>query len=111
MLKPIDFLNKMILVGITVEQPDGTKDYIQTHGTVERVEGNCLFLKRKDDVEFCLGFSIEAFSIAKPGIYREKSTGIEIENPDYICRWVATNHTKRTNEQILKEGFKGYTKQ
>jgi hypothetical protein len=109
MLKPVDFLNKMILVGITIERENGVKEYIQTHGVCYRIDGDYLFLRRTDNEEFCLGFSIEAFSIAKPGIYKEKSTGIEIENPDYFCKW--TTKSTLSKDKILRNGFRDFIKE
>jgi hypothetical protein len=70
MLKPNDFLNKMILVGITILRPNGEKEFIQTHGIVKHVDGNYLYLKKENEELFYLGYSIQAFSIAQPGIYR-----------------------------------------
>jgi hypothetical protein len=111
MLTPIDFINKMILVGITVEMPDGEIKHIQTSGIVESAEAEYLFLKRSDGSTFCLGFSLEAFSVAKPGTYTEKSTGIEIKNADYLCKWKSIGKAGQADEELLKNGFTGYIKE
>ncbi|MDF2378691.1 MAG: hypothetical protein P1V18_00510 [Candidatus Gracilibacteria bacterium] len=108
MLEASDLLNKVIIVGLALERSDGTEDLIQTHGKVCRVEGEMLYLERYEKSEFPLGFSIEAFALTKPGTYVEKSTGIEIINPDFVCHW-RTNSDAPT-EEILKNGFKGFTK-
>ncbi len=115
MLKSTDLLGKVILVGITIENPNGEKEYVQTHGTGERIEGDYIVLRREDNTEFYLGVSPQAFSAAKPGVYTEKSTGIQIENPDYISQWVLSRPSMEgagtAKANLLRDGFRGFIKE
>ena len=42
---------------------------------------------------------------AVPGIYKEKSTGIEIENPDFILEGDLHVKDSGTIEDVVKAGF------
>jgi hypothetical protein len=80
-------LGKTILVGITrlnhkeelIEQQQLVGTFISMEQTI------CLRLRNGED--FTLPPDLSAFRKANPGIYRLRSTGEEIENPDFIAVW------------------------
>jgi hypothetical protein len=82
-----------VLVGKTYEDADGEViDQVQFHGTIETVdERKGLSVRRDDsgDVEW-LPPDLRAFSKAKPGEYRLRSTGEVVVDPDYLSVWTIT---------------------
>jgi hypothetical protein len=60
---------------------------------------------------FTLPFDERSISEAKEGIYRETSTGTEIENPDYLTSWTVDYSKPEHLEQKKLYGFKGFQKE
>jgi hypothetical protein len=87
------YIGKIVLIGITYENSDGEvtgrEQWAGTIKTYSNQEG--IQVELFDSDEFCaLPPSPDAIESATPGVYRLKSTGREIENPDYISTWICT---------------------
>jgi hypothetical protein len=81
------FVGMTIIVGMTTYEHDGTfVDQQQLHGIVRRVhptEGVAIELP--DGSEFHLPPAFDAIQPAPAGIYRFRSTGEAVENPDLMA--------------------------
>ena len=98
------YIGKVVLIGITYENSDGEitgrQQWAGTIKTYSNREGIQVDLFDSD--EFCaLPPLPDAIKPAKPGVYRLKSTGREIEDPDYLATWICTapEPRKRQNDQ------------
>jgi hypothetical protein len=101
-------LGKYVIVGITFN--DHNDNYLrqeQYHGIVVAVDeskGITIELKGAREGEFyTLPPEPQTFLPAKPGIYSFRSTGEEVEDPDYMTTWIITApHPENIPE---KDGF------
>jgi hypothetical protein len=88
--KADEYLGKVVLLGITyVDHEDKLIEQKQWVGTIvafSRKEG--IRIRLRDSDSPC-GLPPDERGIRKapPGIYRLRSTGEEIENPDYLATW------------------------
>ena len=99
--KADEYLGKVVLLGVTyldhadklIEQ----KQWVGTILTFSRKEGIKITLKDSD--EPC-GLPPDQRGIRKapPGVYRLRSTGEEIENPDYLATWTCVSPQQNKNE-------------
>ena len=90
-----ELVGKHVLVGVTYLDNAGEPQHLeQFHGTVisaDAREGFNLRLRGERDGEtHWLPPDTRAFSKARPGEYRLKSTGEVVEDPDYTCTWSVT---------------------
>jgi hypothetical protein len=103
--KADQYVGKVVLIGVTYENAKGEisgrqqwAGIIKTYSNKEGIQVD-LF----DSEEFCaLPPWPDAISPAKPGVYRLKSTGREIEDPDYLATWICTApdpHEEPNSEQ------------
>ena len=86
-------LGATVIVGLTFEEPDGTRQD-QFFGTVMSAdpnEGITLKLDGGRAGEFyTLPPDLRAFAPAPPGEYRLRATGEVVLNPDYTSTWAFT---------------------
>ena len=101
------YIGKLILIGISfVSKDDELIEQYQTHGYIEKIEENGLMRIRRDGLPiFTIPFDEESISNAAPGTYRERETGIEIEDPDYLTSWSVHQSQKLNIERYKKFGF------
>ena len=85
-------LGKRVLVGITHLKRSGEViEQRQLHGVIETIspeEG--VVIRLPDGAAFRLSPDLRELQPAAPGMYRLRSTGEEIENPDYLWTWTVT---------------------
>jgi hypothetical protein len=89
--KAEEYLGKVVLVGMTYLDHDekllGQKQWIGTISTFSKKDG--IKIKLRDSEEpCCLPPFTQGIKKAQPGIYHLRSTGEEIENPDYLATWI-----------------------
>src|SRR3989344_1941581 len=79
-----ELVGKVVLVGISFYYKKRTflEDY-QTHGTIDKIVDGLMILSRPQG-KFQLPYEGCELQKAKEGRYTEKSTGVLIENPDYL---------------------------
>lgn len=87
-----ELIGAIVLVGITYTDPQGeTESQAQYFGMVasaHRDEGIAVECHGHFAGETCvLPPQTEAFTKAKPGVYRLRSTGEEVVDPDYVTSW------------------------
>ena len=82
-----NYRGKLLLVGITVYDHTGEiLDRYQYHGVIEAVSDR-IYVRLADGSIRTLPPDTEQLIKAKPGLYRERSTGETVENPDYLTSW------------------------
>lgn len=82
-----DLIGKIVVIGITrVSHSDEPIEQRQYAGTFVSMEQTIL-VRLTNGEDFTLPPDLSAFRKAKPGIYRLRSTGEEIENPDFTASW------------------------
>lgn len=83
----------LVLVGITLESPEGSR-LSQFYGTVVEVDaanGVTLRLEGTRSGEtYRLPPDLNAFTPAPPGEYRLRGTGEAVRDPDFTTRWTIT---------------------
>lgn len=84
------FVGKVVLVGIQLYRHDGT--YLrntQIHGVISEVnpEQGIVFREALSGREFFLPPAFDYIHAAPPGVYRERDSGFEVENPDFVTQW------------------------
>ena len=85
-----ELIGKTVLIGITRLGPAGEViEQRQLVGTFESMD-MVIHIALKNGEDFVLPPDLTAFQRAQPGTYRLRSTGEEIENPDYTSLWTAT---------------------
>jgi hypothetical protein len=95
LLKP-DVVNKILgkrlLVGLTYLRKSGDLiEQKQMHGIVERInQEEGIVIRLPDGAQFRLPPDLRGIEEATPGVYRLRSTGEEVQNPDYLCTWTIT---------------------
>lgn len=81
-------IGKYIIVGLTYVNHQGEVTHqAQFHGRVERIEGHCLIIKQPSGEEFSMPADVRAIKPAAPGLYRFRSTGECVEDPDFMMTW------------------------
>ena len=98
--KADEYLGKVVLLGVTYLDPEDRlleqKQWVGTISTFSREEGIKIAIRGSDQP---CGLPPDPRGIRKapPGVYRLRSTGEEIENPDYLATWtcVSPDPTKK----------------
>lgn len=86
-----ELLGKTVLVGITDYDPAGNPvSQTQFFGRVEKVNGEGFWVRKQDGSDFWLPPDLSSTQPAPPGVYRLRSTGEVIENPDFLSVWNRT---------------------
>jgi len=76
------------VVGLIYFDKDGEcTEQTQVWGTVDRVDGEGIYLTRSTGEEFQLPPDISAVKRAKPGEYKLHSTGEVVVDPDFTATW------------------------
>ena len=92
-----DLIGKTLLVMLTLrDDTERTTGYKQFHGNIIRADsakGITVYVKR-DLKEVTLPFHNDALHVARPGEYRNHSTGEVVVNPDFYALWEVTLHDK-----------------
>ena len=89
------YIGKHLLFGITyVDADDQVIDQMQSHGTITRIDENGVFIELANGETFSLPPSLESLHPAKPGVYRLRSTGGAVENPDFVSTWTVRDAPK-----------------
>jgi len=88
--KASEYIGKTILLGVTyLDHNEELIEQKQWHGVIETFsnsEGIRIKLANSDH-PCCLPPDPRGIRRAKPGIYKLRSTGEEIEDPDYLATW------------------------
>lgn len=99
--KADEYLGKIVLLGVTyVDHEDKLieqKQWVGTIVTFSRKEGIKIRLRDSDD-PCALPPDERGIRIAPPGIYRLRSTGEEIENPDFLATWTCVSPDPKKKE-------------
>ncbi len=105
--KASDYIGKTILLGVTyVDQQERVLGQHQWFGkilTFNNKEGIRIKLSNSD-VPCSLPPDPRGISKAKPGIYRLRSTGEEIVNPDYLAFWTSGRPGMKEGSIFLPPG-------
>lgn len=103
-----ELINKIFLIGISFyDKEESLIEQYQTHGVLIKIENNIMCFLREDKSHYYLPFDENSIQVAKSGLYREHSTGKEIENPDFITQWLVEGIVDQKNIVEYKEvGFK-----
>ena len=84
-------IGKRILVGITYLKYSGELiEQKQFHGVVRKVSQRGIELELPDGTTYLLPPDSRGISEAPPGVYRLRSTGEEVVDPDFVCSWTST---------------------
>lgn len=109
-MNEVEYIGKLLLIGISfVSKNDELIEQYQTHGCIEKIEKNGLMRIRRNGLPvFTIPFDESAISKAEPGTYHERSSGMEIENPDFLTSW-SVHQSKTLNiENYKKYGFEEF---
>lgn len=87
-----EVIGKIVLIGLThLAHGDAPVSYEQLHGRIasgDRKQGFRIELQgMRSGEDYWLPPQTDTFVRANPGTYRLRSTGEEVENPDYISNW------------------------
>jgi hypothetical protein len=85
-------VGKRLLIGLThLEHTGDFVEQTQLHGLVEEVSMEAGIVVRLNDGRVCrLPPDLRGLAEAPPGTYRLRSTGEEVEDPDYLYTWTIT---------------------
>ncbi len=101
-----DLINKIIIIGINFfDSENELLEQYQTYGKIKSIRNGLLLVERENEPDFQLPNDENAIEVAFPGIYRERCSGKEIENPDFITRWSVNNTSIEKIENIKLHGF------
>jgi hypothetical protein len=85
------YIGKYILVGLTFVDHTGTeRRRQQLHGVIERASRDGIVVSLRGAHQgrsWTMPPDLGAISQAEPGVYRLRTTGEQIENPDLLASW------------------------
>lgn len=83
------YIGKHLLVGLTyIDADDQISHRAEVHGAITRITDEGIFIEQADGSgEFSLPPDISSLRPAAPGIYRLRTTGEELHDPDFVCTW------------------------
>ena len=82
-----EIAGKTVLIGITrVTHDEKFIEQVQHVGVVTSV-GQSIYLRLRNGDEFRLPPDLSSFRRARPGVYRLRSTGEEVADPDFTTTW------------------------
>ena len=70
-----------------VDAEDQVINKLQSHGMITRIDETGIFIEQANGETFSLPPDLESLQPAKPGVYRLRSTGEAVENPDFVSTW------------------------
>jgi hypothetical protein len=83
-----ELIGKTVLIGIErVDHRGTTLDHKQHVGTFISMDTVIHVKLQGSNEDFTLPPELASFQKAKPGIYTLKSSGIKVENPDFVSSW------------------------
>jgi len=81
-------LGKHVLLGLTYVKHSGeTISTTQLHGIVEDISSRGIIIRKADGSTFRLPPDLRGIREAPSGVYRLRSTGENVENPDLLAEW------------------------
>jgi hypothetical protein len=85
-------VGKRLLVGLTILEHTGALiEHKQLHGVVEQISrGAGIVMRLPDGTIYRLPPDLSGIQEAPPGIYRLRSTGEEVQDPDFLYTWTLT---------------------
>jgi len=100
-------IGKTFLIGLTFNDKYGDCiDQFQTHGIVEELTDEGLFIiRRKDNSIFQMPYLRDSIQKAEDMEYRETVSGDIIVNPDFIMTWEITTLENDNIDEIKRIGF------
>jgi len=85
------YIGKTILVGISVFSAEGELlDRFQYFGEIVSIGKDVIRIKTDEGDSRTIPPDLSAIEKAKKGIYTLKSSGRQIENPDFVSSWSIT---------------------
>jgi hypothetical protein len=87
-------------------------EQFQTHGVIKEIgENGIIKIERTNLSLFTLPFDEVSITEAKEGIYRERSTGTEIENPKFLTSWTVDYSKLEHLKDNKLYSFQGFVKE
>lgn len=84
-----DLMGKTLLVGISYYTEDDVFiEQRQMWGTVIHFDPKKIVIRQKNGECFTLPPDLRSMEVAKPGLYRLRSTGEVVVNPDFLSTWI-----------------------
>lgn len=101
------YLGKIILIGITFQNEYGDViEEFQTHGLIKEIDSDGIMkIERMELPTLSIPFVEKCINVAVEGVYKEKSTDIKINNPDYLSTWLITIQNPEDIEKNKLYGF------
>lgn len=97
-----EVLGKTVIIGITKVNHDGKALSQEQHfGRIVRMD-NAIHVELESGCDFTLPPDLSSFRRAKPGIYRLRSTGQQIENPDFTTTWTVHPPSPKSRKKVKK---------
>jgi hypothetical protein len=88
--KAAEYIGKTVLLGVTYldheEKLIEQRQWVGTILTFSNAEGIRIKLRDSDE-PYCLPPDPRGIHKARPGVYRLRSTGEEVVDPDYLATW------------------------
>ncbi|CAN5724382.1 hypothetical protein BH11VER1_BH11VER1_21380 [soil metagenome] len=82
-----NLIGKTVLIGVSkLNHQDELVEQNQYAGVITSMD-QLIHVRLTSGVEFTLPPDLSAFQAAQPGVYRLRSTGEEVENPDFTVSW------------------------
>ncbi len=86
-----ELLGKVVLAGLTYTTEDGDfAGQTEFWGTVTQANKKGIVIQQPDGETFTFPPDLSAFSAARPGEYRLRTTNEVVSNPDYLTTWTIT---------------------
>ena|SRR5262249_12849583 len=82
-----ELAGKTVLIGISQVSHDGRLISQQQHVGTFRSMDQVIHVTLRNGEDFTLPPDFSAFQRPKPDIYRLRSTGEEVRNPDFVVSW------------------------
>jgi hypothetical protein len=94
-------VGKRLIIGLTyLEHTGDVAEQKQLHGVVEEISTEAGIVVRLNDGAVCrLPPDLRGLAEAPPGTYRLRSTGEEVEDPDYLCTWTITKAPPKEHDE------------
>jgi len=90
--KAAKLLGRTILIGLTYRPGGGQPEELsQIHGTIEEADEKGILVRlagARAGETYTLPPHLSALKKASPGVYRLRSTGEEVVDPDLVTSWV-----------------------
>ncbi|MDJ0919511.1 MAG: hypothetical protein QNI84_00160 [Henriciella sp.] len=82
-----NLIGAFVLIGVRRIKSTGETEMTQFAGTVvSAAESDTIHVQLRDGSDWSMPPALHWFEPAAPGVYRLRSTGKEIENPDYLVQ-------------------------